>query len=112
MLGGEKQAAHLPLDRVERGLAFALGVQHVADLARVDPAMPQFDDLALQRHGGKVQMVPAALAQQVAREVVLVQPLHDRDDGAGALVVGRRMGEVSIRVREQEFIEKIPCSLA
>jgi len=53
----------------------------------VRPVVPKLDNLVLQRDRWHIQVIPTALSYEVTGEVVLVQALHDRDDGARLLVI-------------------------
>jgi hypothetical protein len=56
----------------------------------MEPFGPKLKSLLFDRDRWQIEMLPTALTQNVAGEIVLVQPLHHRDDCAGALVVEAR----------------------
>ena len=53
----------------------------------MDDAGTDRDLLVLFGDRGQVEMAPATIPQQLAREVVLVEALHDENDGAASLVI-------------------------
>jgi Resolvase, N terminal domain len=89
-IGGEKQASHFCFDRLHGRSALALGTENIAAPAQMRSAVAEFNDLLLQRDRWHVQMIPTALLQEVASEVVLMQALHDRNDGARLFVIEAR----------------------
>ena len=54
------------------------------------PFASKLKNLLFDSNRRQIEMLPPALTQNVAGEIVLVQPLHHRDDCAGALVVEAR----------------------
>ena len=90
ILGREHQAADLRLDTVQGVFALALRMQDVADPSCDHLAVAERDDAVLDGDRRQVEMLPAALIEEMAGKVVLVQALHDDDDGTVLLVVEAR----------------------
>ena len=53
----------------------------------MDYAGPDRNLLVLSRDRGQVEMAPAAIPQQLTREVVFVEALHHENDGTASLVI-------------------------
>ena len=90
ILAGEIVLADDPADALKGFKRLALGVQGVAPAApepahsphRLEPVLLiGFGD------GRKAEHLPSLLRENMADQIVLVQPLHDDDDGAMPLVV-------------------------
>ena len=90
ILGGEKQASHFCFDRLQGLSALALRMENIATPAHMRSAAPELNGLLLQPDRWHVQMIPTALSQEVASEVILMQALHDRNDGARLFVIEAR----------------------
>src|SRR5204863_9159374 len=92
ILAGEIVFADRPADVLAGGERLALGVQCLA-LPPGEALRPpdRFDLVHLPGFGNrrKAHHLPRLLPEYVADEVVLVQPLHDNDDGPRALVLSR-----------------------
>ena len=65
-------------------------MQDVALGASEELAGPNGDDVVLDRDGRQVEMMPAALPEEMPGNVILMQALHDHDDGTVLLVVEAR----------------------
>jgi hypothetical protein len=90
ILAGEIVLADRPADVREGGERLTRGVQHLARLpgeALRPPYRHDLVDLVGFGDRPKGHDLPRLLPEHVADKVVLVQPLHDDDDGAAALVV-------------------------
>ena len=90
ILGRELQAADLRLDAVESIFALALRMQDVADPSFHHPAAAEGNDGVVHGNCRQVEVLPTTLTKQMTGKVVLVQALHDHDDGAVLLVVEAR----------------------
>lgn len=83
---------HGPL-RLKLLTILALGVQDIANLARLLFAMSKRDHFIGFGDRGQAQMLPAAGFHEVSCEIILVQPLHDKDHRPGLFVIeSRRKG--------------------
>ena len=89
VLRGEEQRAQLPPKAVQDLARFTLGVQYLADTADIDVARMRAEpvDFSLGLDGGDRQHLPIILAEDMADEVVLMQTLHDNDNGALDFIV-------------------------
>src|SRR5260370_4638286 len=90
VLGGEHQAADLGFDALEHRVALPLRMQDVALAAGEELAVPNGDDAVLNGDGRQVEMLPAALSEEMPGKVILMQALHDHDNGTFLLVVEAR----------------------
>ena len=90
ILAGKVVFADRASDAVEGFERLAIGVQRLTPRALEAPRSPDgFDPMHLIGFGDrwKAQDIPRLLGQYVADKIVLVQPLHDDDDGAMPFVV-------------------------
>src|SRR5439155_21573316 len=90
VLGGEHQAADLGFDALEHRLALPLRMQDLALAAGEGFAVPNGDDAVLNRDGRQVEMLPTTLSEEMPGKVILMQALHDHDDGTSLLIVEAR----------------------
>src|SRR5208283_763751 len=65
-------------------------MQHIADVAVMEHFGSKLKNLFFDSNRRQIEMPPTALTQNVAGEIVLVQPLHHCDDCSGTLVVEAR----------------------
>ncbi len=86
----EDEGADVLSDLLEDFERLAFGEQRFALSALVDPAEIDLEGLVFLGDGLEVEMLEISLVDEVAREIVLVQPLLDGDDAARTLVVEAR----------------------
>jgi hypothetical protein len=106
ILPGEVVLADRAANPPESFERFATGMQGLPLTASEATRSPdRVDPMHLVRLGDrrKAQNLPWLLGQDVADEVVLVQPLHDDDDGAISLVV-----EPAIKRVIEPFVGRLP----
>jgi hypothetical protein len=65
-------------------------MEDIAAATQMFFSVSELDGLLLQRDRRHVQMMPAALLQEVAGEVIFMQALHDHNDGARLFVIEPR----------------------
>src|SRR5262249_39803081 len=80
ILRREPLAAHIGFDLVQNHLRLTLGVQRVADTAAMELAGGDLDLLRYLGYGGQTQLLPTALLQHMADEVIDMKALGDQDD--------------------------------
>ncbi len=82
ILRREGEATHLGLQLIEIGQRLPLRVEDIVDAPMMDTSRPDRDRLINDRDRWQVEVMPAALLDQLTGEVLFVQPLHDRNDDA------------------------------
>src|SRR6266545_8098038 len=87
-----------------QGLALAAAMDHVGSDRYL---------LIIFSDRGQVEVVPAVLSQQPTCEVILVEALHDQNDGTSLLVIeaGHKRGRVPIVDRATRFLRLSVVSL-
>src|SRR5438132_2787491 len=90
VLGGEHTAADLGFDALEHRVALPLRMQDLPLAEGEGFAAPNRHDAVLNGGGRPVEMVPAALSEEMPGKVILMQALHDHDDGTSLLIVEAR----------------------
>ena len=79
---------HLTLEFQQHVGGLVLGMKEFALLSLMDATVTEKISFGSLRDGGKVQHFKPALFLQVARQIVLMDALHDQYDAGRRLVVG------------------------
>src|SRR6516165_8811287 len=87
ILRRELQAAHLVSHAIKRLPALPLGMQDIPAAAPEHFVATNGDVALLDRDGGKIEMAPSSLPEQMAGEIVFVPSLHDHDDRTPLFIV-------------------------
>jgi hypothetical protein len=109
VLAGEIVFADRAADMLEHRARLALRMQRLAAPSReMLRSQHRVDQLGLVVLGDcrEAHDVPRLLRQHVAGEIVLVQPVHDQDDGARELVVEPAVERVVV-----PFVRRLPLGL-